>query len=218
MTEDQEAGRERMEAPTMENPPAPDVTPWRVAIRNLPDVLARHAAIGDGVSVADALAAFARDRLDVMLVEHGGPAHALTRGDLERVLPSPATALARHEIPELLRRVTVRHALRAPAATIDGGASLLAAAHALRDAGWRPVVVRDGKRVWGVVTAESVLAALARRAPSTPASSSTSAESRKAGGQPRAALSVFTRSIARVIGPTPPGTGVIALAIAATGS
>jgi hypothetical protein len=153
-----------MEAPAMENPPAADVTPWRVAIRDLPDVLARHAAIGDGVSVADALAALARDRLDVMLVEHGGPAHALTRGDLERVLPSPATALARHEIPELLRRVTVRHALRAPAATIDGGASLLAAAHALRDAGWRPVVVRNGKRVWGVVTAESVLARLTRDA------------------------------------------------------
>jgi len=143
----------------------PGSAPWHLPIRDLPDTIARHATVDAGSSVHAALAILAADRLEVLLVTHAGATHALTRGDLERVLPSPATALARHEIPELLRRVAVRHALRAPAATIDGGASLLAAARALRDAGWRPVVVRDGKRVWGVVTAESVLAALARRAP-----------------------------------------------------
>jgi CBS domain-containing protein len=132
------------------------------ALRDLPAALARHATVDGGASVHDALAMLATGRLDVLLVVHGGAAHVLTRGDLERVLPSPATALARHEIPELLGRVAVRHALRTPARAIAAGAPLREAVQALRAAGWRPLVVIDGPRAIGVLTAESLLGAITR--------------------------------------------------------
>lgn len=99
-----------------------DSTSWRTAVRDLPAAFARHREYAPDASVDNALAAITAARVDALLVISEGTPHVLTPADLDRVLPSPATALARYEIRELLHRVTLRYALREPARVIDAAA------------------------------------------------------------------------------------------------
>lgn len=131
------------------------------AVGDLPNVFARHVECAVAASVHEALAMLGSGRVDALLVIDHGAAYALTRGDFERVLPSPATALARHEIRELLGRLAVRHALRAPARAVRADASLGDAVGALRDGDGRPIVVLADAGVMGVITAQSLLAGIA---------------------------------------------------------
>ena len=101
-------------------------------------------------SVATAMRTMLGTGVAHMLSDLDGAPAVLTRADIDRVLPSPASSLARYEVPARLERVTVRQALRV-----------------LRAASWAPVVVRDGNSdgdgVIGIVTAEIIAEELAGR-------------------------------------------------------
>jgi len=83
---------------------------------------------------------------ELFLVEHETRRYLLDRSDLDRISPSPASSLARYETAERIARLRIGHALGAPAAELPDGATLEDVARAVAQAGWRPVLVRDGSR------------------------------------------------------------------------
>lgn len=122
-------------------------------------------------SVATAMRTMLDTGVTHILSDLDGAPAVLTRADVDRVLPSPATSLAHYEVPARLERVTVRHALRGPSPVLPGSASVADAVCVLRAASWAPVVVRDGDGdgdgvigiVIGIVTAEIIAEELAGR-------------------------------------------------------
>ena len=119
-------------------------------------VLVRPPALPASASIAVAMRTMLDSGVSHILSDLDGAPAVLTRADVDRVLPSPATSLARYEVPARLERVTLRHALRAPSPTLPRTASVAEAVRALRDAAWVPLVVLDGDTVAGVVTAETI--------------------------------------------------------------
>lgn len=59
--------------------------------------LVRAATIGPKASILDALGLLRQEPSGVLLTSHRGRPALLTQGDVERVLPSPASSLARNE-------------------------------------------------------------------------------------------------------------------------
>lgn len=98
----------------------------------------------------------------LLTTDRGRPA-VVTRADLDLVLPSPASSLARYEIPALLARVKVAEAVRGPAPVVSRHDSVAKAIAMMGEWDWRPLVVTDGGRPQGVVTAGMLLAALVRQ-------------------------------------------------------
>ena len=119
-------------------------------------VLARPPALPASASVAIAMRTMLDSGVTSILSDLDGAPAVLTRADVDRVLPSPATSLASYEVPARLERITLRHALRAPSPTLPRTATVAEAVRALRDAAWVPLVVLDGDTVAGVVTAETI--------------------------------------------------------------
>ena len=107
-------------------------------------------------SVAVAMRRMLETGVPYILSELDGAPAVLTRADVDRVLPSPATSLARYEVSARLERVTIRHALRAPSTTLPVTATVAEAVRRLRDAAWAPLIVYDRDAVVGIVTAEIV--------------------------------------------------------------
>lgn len=98
----------------------------------------------------------------LLLTKCGDRPGVVTRADVSRLMPSPATTLARHEIPALLARVTVAEAVRSPAPTAGPDEDVRKAVLLMREYDWQPLVVADGEWVYGVVTTGALLAALVR--------------------------------------------------------
>ncbi len=86
----------------------------------------------------------------------------LLAGDDERVMPSPATSLARYELAERVDQIRGAQALLGPAPVVDVSASLGEVVSALRRAPRRPVLVA-GSNPPLVLRAEAVLAWLGAR-------------------------------------------------------
>lgn len=124
--------------------------------------------LSDRASVLDALAAL-QDEGSVVLVDGRGGPSAVIRADIELLLPSPATLLARHELVDRVDRVALREAVRHETPTVQPETSVSEAIAVMRDAHWRPLVVLDRGTPRGVHTAASLLAAVGDAAPAAPA-------------------------------------------------
>ncbi|HEY8490054.1 MAG TPA: EamA family transporter [Dehalococcoidia bacterium] len=139
--------------------PAPAGQPVR--LREIPPVRAPFVEERD--SITRALRLLEEDRAAVLLTTYRGRPAVLTRADLERLLPSPATTLARYEVPDLVERVQVREAVRGPAPVLSADEEVRRAVAVMREWEWRPLVVMDGPNLYGVLTAEAILAATVER-------------------------------------------------------
>ncbi len=98
----------------------------------------RPATIGPRASILEALGLLMREPSGVLLTSHRGRPAVLTQGDVERVLPSTASSLARDELTSRVERVRVADAIPGATATLEVDASLGTAVEALRRSGWRP--------------------------------------------------------------------------------
>ncbi len=127
--------------------------------------LERPPTVGPRLSILDALGLLMAEPSQLLLTSDEGRPAVLTRADLERFLPSPATSLARYERISRVERVRVEDAVLGPARTVAAGASLGATVAQLREADWRPIVVLDGGAPSGVYTTQSILGALYPEAP-----------------------------------------------------
>lgn len=96
---------------------------------------------------------------ELFLVEHEARRYLLDRTDLDRISPSPASSLARYETAERIARLRVGHALGTAAVELADGATLDDVTRAVAQAGWRPVLVRDGAR-WLAASPATLLRAL----------------------------------------------------------
>ena len=95
----------------------------------------------------------------VLITGRHGP-KAITRADVELLLPSPATMLSRHELIDRVDRLSLGEAVRYETAVVEGGASVGETIEAMREAEWRPVVVMEGGVPSGVHTSASLLVAV----------------------------------------------------------
>ncbi len=114
----------------------------------------------DGTSIIDALAVLTDEQWSVVLVPGRHGPKAITRADVEALLPSPAAMLSRHELVDRVDRVAVREAIRYETMVVEGNASVGEAIEAMRVGGWRPVVVMEEGVPSGVHTSASLLSAV----------------------------------------------------------
>jgi CBS domain-containing protein len=114
----------------------------------------------DHASIIDALAVLPDAQWSVVLITGRHGPKAVTRADVELLLPSPATMLSRHELIDRVDRVSVGEAVRHQTTLVEGGASVGETIEAMREAAWRPVVVMEGGVPKGVHTSASLLAAV----------------------------------------------------------
>ena len=116
-------------------------------------------------SVAAALR-LARDngisRLPV--VEHGCLIGVVREERLLALTPSEATTLSRHELPEVLSRLTVERAVE-PALRLPADTPLTDAARLLLARGGHEALVVEGERLVGILTHSDLLRALVAGAP-----------------------------------------------------
>ena len=111
-------------------------------------------------SVIDVMAALESSPWPVVLTLDHGRHAAITRADIDLLMPSPATTLARDELVHRVDRVPVSEAIRHATPTVESCSTVGAAIDAMSQAHWRPVVVMEGGRPAGVHTVESLLNAL----------------------------------------------------------
>lgn len=111
-------------------------------------------------SVIDVLAALEAGPWPVVLTLDHGRHAAITRADIDLLMPSPATTLARDELVHRVDRVPVSEAIRHATPTVESCSTVGAAIDAMSQAHWRPVVVMEHGRPAGVHTVESLLDAL----------------------------------------------------------
>ncbi len=116
-------------------------------------------------SIVDAMDLMLRHELGFLLTTIDGKPTVLSQADVDRVLPSPATSLARYEVPARLERISVRHALRGPSPTVPIEAPVERATAIMRANGWAPIIVMDGDRVHGVLSAPVLLERLLEQLP-----------------------------------------------------
>lgn len=148
--------------------PAADPEPWidgasglaALRLRDVPLVAAPF--LDCGSSVLEALQVFQRSRAPGLLTTCSGRPAVVTRLDIDLVMPSPATTLARYEMPGLLERVKVADAVRGSAPVLGMEDRLPKAVAMMQAWDWRPLVVTDGHRPQGLLTVGSLLTALAR--------------------------------------------------------
>ncbi len=150
--------------------PAPDPEPWNddgfglaaLRLRDVPLVAAPF--LDSGSSVLEALQVFQSSRAPGLLTTCSGRPAVVTRSDIDLVMPSPATTLARYEIPALLDRVKVADAVRGVAPVLGVEDRVRKAVALMQEWDWRPLVVVDGHGAQGLLTAGSLLTALVRGA------------------------------------------------------
>ncbi len=111
-------------------------------------------------SVIDVMAALEAGPWPVVLTLDHGRHAAITRADIDLLMPSPATTLARDELVHRVDRVPVSEAIRHATPTVESCSTVGAAIDAMSQAHWRPVVVIEDGRPAGVHTVESLLNAL----------------------------------------------------------
>lgn len=116
--------------------------------------------IPDSESIVEALRLLNQSRAPALLTTYRGQPAVLDRADIELVLPSPASSLARYEMPDLVERVKVREAVRGPAPLLSTNDTLARAVAIMREWDWRPVVVVDGHSLYGLLTAGALLTVL----------------------------------------------------------
>ncbi len=121
----------------------------------LPQFMEERESIVEAIRLLDASGA------RLLLTACGGCPAVVQRSDLEAVLPSPATLLARYEIPALLERIRLCEAVRGPAPLVHPDEGLRRAVAIMREWEWRPLVVVEGSALRGVVSVELLVAALA---------------------------------------------------------
>ena len=139
-------------------------TPTRVRatlpIANPPTISAKR-------SIVDAMKLMTQHDCNCVITTIRGEPAILTQADVDRVLPSPATSLARYEVPARLERISVRHAVHHPSPTISIDASIESATRIMRANAWVPIIVMADDRVRGVLTTSALLERLLEQRPNT---------------------------------------------------
>jgi acetoin utilization protein AcuB len=139
-------------------------TPTRVRatlpIANPPTISAKR-------SIVDAMKLMTQHDCNCVITTIRGEPAILTQADVDRVLPSPATSLARYEVPARLERISVRHAVHHPSPTISIDASIESATSIMRANAWVPIIVMADDRVRGVLTTSALLERLLEQRPNT---------------------------------------------------
>ena len=115
--------------------------------------------VGERRSIVEALRLLNQTGAPGLLTTYQGRPAVVTRADIELALPSPVTSLGRYEIPALLERVKVQQVVRGPSPVVGSEESLRTAVALLREC-WRPLVVVNGDRPSGILTAKKVLMVL----------------------------------------------------------
>lgn len=139
--------------------PGPEGTGLR--LREIPLIQAPF--VDERASITLALRIMDASGSPVLLTTCRGRPAVLTRSDIQLLLPSPATTLARYEVPDLVERVLVREAVRGPAPLVSAGEEVRRAVALMREWEWRPLVVVDGEAIRGVLTPEAILMAAFER-------------------------------------------------------
>jgi len=139
-------------------------TPTRL-LTTLP--IANPPTISAKQSIVDAMKLMTQHDCKCVLTTIDGEPAVLTQADIDRVLPSPATSLARYEVPARLERISVRHAVHSPSPTVPMDASIETATSAMRANGWAPIIVMAGDRVHGVLTTPALLERVLEQMPRT---------------------------------------------------
>ncbi|MBI3961618.1 MAG: CBS domain-containing protein [Deinococcus sp.] len=94
------------------------------------------------------------------VVDKGKLVGVITWGDLREAGPSDATSLARWEYPALLAHLPVRQIMSCPPVTISPSTPLRQAAALMLQHGIEGLVVLEGGRILGMLTAANILQAL----------------------------------------------------------
>jgi len=95
-----------------------------------------------------------------LLTMHSGRPAVVTRADIELVLPSPVSTLARYEIPALIQRIAVREAVPGPTPVVWLDDELPQVVRTMSECEWRPLLVRDAADSYRMITAGEILTAL----------------------------------------------------------
>lgn len=119
-------------------------------------LLAALPRLSSRASVGAAMRLMLDEGVDAVLSELDGAPAVITRADVDRVLPSPASSLAAYEVPGRVDRIRLAHALRGPSPTVPPATRVGEVVQRMREAGWRPVVVVDGETVLSTVSVEMI--------------------------------------------------------------
>ena len=121
--------------------------------------------ISEKRSIVDAMKLMTQHDCTCVITTIRGEPAILTQADVDRVLPSPATSLARYEVPARLERISVRHAVHHPSPTVSIDASVESATSIMRANAWAPIIVMANDRVRGVLTTSALLERLLEQSP-----------------------------------------------------
>lgn len=117
-------------------------------------------SINERRPIVDALRLLNETGAPGLLTTHSGRPAVVTRADIEIVLPSPATTLARYEISALIQRIAVREAVPGPTPVVRLDDELPRVVRTMSECEWRPLLVRDADDSYRMITAGAILTAL----------------------------------------------------------
>lgn len=135
-----------------------DVGLARLRVRDV--ALLPAPSISESRTIVDALRLLDDTGAPGLLTTHQGRPAVVTRSDIELMLPSPATTLARYEVSALISRVQLREAVRGPTPVVGADHELRNVIYAMGEWGWRPLVVLDGDASYRLITPGAILSAL----------------------------------------------------------